>query len=188
VSDPTRPTPEYIAFAGPPGSGKTTSALITQRLLPGAVLLSVAAPLRDIEEYVYRRMGRLPPSVTGTQDGQLLQAVRAVLLERDPDFLRRDFLARIAASGRARPVINDDCRLAMYGTLRERGFRFVWVEGNHMAARRDSSRPRTTSQPHDAVLSVDQCDDRIDNNHGLSNLVGEVSRLLTRLWGPDDTA
>jgi energy-coupling factor transporter ATP-binding protein EcfA2 len=167
-----------IALIGPPGSGKTTTAWFVQRLVPGAVILSVASPLREIEEFIYRRMGRLPPSVTGTQDGQLLQTVRGLLLERDPTFLESAFVSMVESYPDA-PIVNDDCRRALYPRLRSLGFSFVWVSGSHLANRPDTTAPRiNTGLAHDDVVPKDDCDYVLDNTGSFETLLSNLSAFL----------
>jgi ABC-type dipeptide/oligopeptide/nickel transport system ATPase component len=168
-----------IALAGPSGSGKTTTAWFIQRLVPGTVILSVAAPLREIEEFMYRRMGSPPPSATGAQDGQLLQAVRGLLLERDPNFLERTFSSSVATCRDDASIVNDDCRVALYPTLRSMGFTFVWVAGNHLGKRADSTKAKTsTGDSHDKIVPKDECDYIFDNTHTFEELPTRVFTFL----------
>jgi len=168
-----------IAFVGHPGAGKTTSALFGQRISPGSAIISVASPLKEIEQFIYQRIGLAAPSLTGIQDGRLQQELRRLILERRGDFLERDFSARIAFCREEQVIFNDDCRLAMYKTLHNAGFVFVWVDGDHLRRRGDLTRAESTGISHDAVILRDHCTHVIDNTGSIRQLFDGVARLLT---------
>ncbi|MGQ4600319.1 hypothetical protein [Nocardia sp. R6R-6] len=118
-------TPIRLCLLGHSGTGKsTTSALIRHaadaRGLTSTVV-KVAAPLYDLQQAFYARMGR--DLDVDQQDQQLMEALAGCLRFRDPDFMIRDFLARVAASN-ADVVVNDDVRSYQYDLprLREQGW------------------------------------------------------------------
>jgi hypothetical protein len=166
--------PLRIAFLGPPGSGKTTSAWLLQRMLRRATIISVAAPLREIESFIYRVAGLVPPSALGSQDGVMLQRIREFLELRRPQFLEESFVARVRSCADDMPIINDDARLALLPTLKAFNFTLAWVEGHHLAGRQDISIPEATDNPHDAVVNRDNCDVTVENR----GTIGDLERAL----------
>ncbi|MFE9188396.1 hypothetical protein ACFYL6_02175 [Micromonospora sp. NPDC007208] len=148
--------------------------------MPSAAIVSVAAPLREVENYLYTRLGLTPPSLTGRQDGEFLQAVRDLLASRSKDFLEVDFEQRVKACG-DRPVINDDGRAAMLSVLERLKFVLVWVDGDRLASRGDVTPPRRTTNPHDALIAREDCTFEVSNTGRLSSLVTELEQLLMRV-------
>lgn len=170
-----------ISLIGPTGSGKTTTAWLMQRIVPGAVVLSLAQPLRDIEEYIYRTLGHAPPSITGVQDGTLLQQIRSILFERDPEILASSFERAVKACSPSTLVINDDCRAGSKPYLDNLNFKYIWIEGAHSERRVDVTAAKHTASPHDAVLSISDCEFSLTNTGSLADLVQSVSSFVEML-------
>jgi hypothetical protein len=152
-----------------------------QSLVPGSVLISVAQPLRDIEDRIYEILGRPRPTERMGQDGKLLQEIRTILLSRDEDILKKRFINSAATASAAPLIVNADCRKATQSTLHALGFRFVFVDGNHAATRRDETMAAATSSRHDAVVARGECDLTLDNNGSLDDLLARIRTLLAQL-------
>jgi energy-coupling factor transporter ATP-binding protein EcfA2 len=170
-----------LALVGPTGSGKTTSAWLMHRMVPGAVVLSLARPLRDLEEHMYRVLGVAPPSLTGTQDGTLLQQLRTILFERDPDILASTFGRALESCSGHPLIVNDDCRAGSKPCLDDLGFTYVWVEGTHGERRLDTRPTQHTASSHDAVISCGLCELNLRNTGTLADLIQEIGLLLDSL-------
>lgn len=170
-----------LSLVGPTGSGKTTSAWLMQRMIPGAVVLSLAQPLRDIEECFHRVLGLAPPSATGVQDGALLQQIRAILFQREPNVLLSTFTRAMASCSASPLVINDDCRAASKPLLDGLGFRYVWVDGSHRERRLDSSPASPTPSGNDTVIPDDLCELTLRNTGSFADLVRQIDLLCDAL-------
>ncbi|MCG5443869.1 ATP-binding protein [Micromonospora sp. NIE79] len=170
-----------LALVAPTGSGKTTTAWLMQKMTPGAVVVSVAQPLHDVEEFLYRLLARPSPSVTGTQDGVLLQSIRDLLFMREPQFLSRIFKETVDRCSGFPLVVNDDCRLGSKPTLDTLGFTYVWIEGDHGRRRMDATPAEVTDHAHDAVIPRSMCRYVISNRGGVGDLVTEIRHLLKEL-------
>lgn len=177
--DRHRKEQKLVSLIGPSGAGKSTVAMFIQRLVPQSVILSVAQPLRDVEEFVYKVLGKPPPRVTGTQDGKLLQEAREILMERDPKVLERLFIESLEVNKAAPLVVNDDCRRAMKPLLASKGFKFIYIDADHLGRRPDSTKPKLSSNPHDQVLTRDECDLTLSNTGDLHALLDEVTTILS---------
>jgi energy-coupling factor transporter ATP-binding protein EcfA2 len=173
-------TQKRFALVGPSGAGKSTTAFVMQRLLQDAVICSVAAPLREVQDYIYARIGHISPANYGVQDGKMLQSIRSIMLASEPDFLNNDFKYRLSRIPERFSVINDDCRLAMHSTLVESGFFLIWIEGNKSRYRGDFTLACSTDSPHDKIISPEVCDYKISNVGGLSDLVCTVDTFLKK--------
>jgi energy-coupling factor transporter ATP-binding protein EcfA2 len=170
-----------ISLVGASGAGKSTAALFMQSLVPETVMVSVAQPLRDIEDRIYEILGRPRPIERISQDGKLLQQIREILLTRDEDILRKRFVNAVAAAAPTALIVNADCRRAMEPTLRRLGFRFVFVDGDHATARRDETKAIATPSQHDAVIMREDCDLVLDNSGSLDDLLVRIRVLLEQL-------
>lgn len=170
-----------ISLIGPTGSGKTTAAWLIQRIVPGAVVLSLAQPLRDIEEYIYRILGHAPPSITGVQDGMLLQQIRSILFERDPEILASSFQRAVKVCSLNTLVINDDCRAGSKPYLDSLNFKYIWIEGAHGERRVDATAAKRTISPHDAVISINDCEFSLSNTGSLTDLIQNVNSFVDML-------
>ena len=169
---------KLVSLVGPSGAGKSTVAMFIQRLVPKCVIISIAQPLRDIEEYVYRILMRPSPRVTGAQDGRLLQTARTILMEREPKVLERIFMESLEVSKHAPLVVNDDCRRAMKPLLVSRGFQFIFIDADHKGRRPDLTPPEVSTDPHDQVLTREECDLVLSNAADLHALLDEVTVML----------
>jgi hypothetical protein len=167
-----------IAFVGPPGSGKTTCAIFSQRIASPAAIISVAQPLRDTETFLYQLMGKPSPASLNTQDGTLLQDIRELLELRSPGFLETFFARRIEALPPDSAIFNDDCRIAMHGRLSRLGFQFVRVHGARLDDRHDITPARPTGRSHDGIIPDDLCNVHIDNSGTPEALMRQLRALL----------
>lgn len=174
-------TAARIALVAPTGSGKTTAAWLMQRMVPGAVVVSVAQPLRDVEGLIYHILARPSPAVTGTQDASLLQAVRDLLITREPRLFERIFEESVRRCIESPLVINDDCRLGAKPALDTLGFTYVWVTGKHGHRRIDATAAEKTDNAHDAVIQKAYCSYVIANEGTLEDLIREIRHLLSEL-------
>jgi hypothetical protein len=147
-------------------------------MVPSAVVLSLAQPLRELEEHVYRLLGLPPPSITGTQDGLLLQELRAILFERNPWILTQAFQRAVENCSDRPLVVNDDCRLGSKEALDVLAFTYVWVEGEHSQRRSDAKPAQSTSSSHDAVIPSAWCNYRLINTGTIGELTDQVAQLL----------
>lgn len=170
-----------VCLVGPSGAGKSTSARLMQCLVPNSVILSVAQPLRDGAEKMYQLLGRPLLRESERQDGKLLQEVRQILLEREPEILQRYFLASLLRNESSPLVINDDCRQGAQATLQNEGFVFVYVRSARQFIRSDYSRPTGSSDPHDAIVLEDVCSFTLDNTGSVVDLMSEVNELIFKI-------
>ena len=170
-----------ISLVGPTGSGKTTSAWMIHRMIPGSAVISLAQPMRDLEDHVCKILGRPPPQLTGSQDGRLLQQLREVLLTRDPDILGSTFVQSVDICASSLLIVNDDCRLGSKYWLDRLSFLYVWVQGSHSGQRKDQTPAARTSLAHDAIIDRDLCDHVLGNEGTFGDLWQQASLLLTSL-------
>lgn len=170
-----------ISLVGPSGAGKSTAALFLQCLVPTAVVVSVAQPLRDIEDRFYEILGKPRPYERISQDGRLLQEIREILLARDSEVLERRFSASIASAASSSLIINADCRKAMQSVLLSLNFRFVFIESRQARLRSDETRARTTQSEHDEVIGKHECEFILKNHGDLEDLLAEARDLLGRV-------
>lgn len=167
-----------LALIGPSGAGKSTTAQLLVKTLGNAVVCSVAKPLSEIQDQIYNRLGETPPSQLEVQDGQMMQVIRALIEKRNPGFLKSDFIRRLRAIPIYTHIINDDCRLAMFDTLADQNFLFVWVEGRSNRIRPDFTTAQVNGNPGDVVISKDRCQFTINNTGDLAQLLDAVKNLV----------
>lgn len=170
-----------ISLVGPSGAGKSTVAYLLQCLVPDAVIIAIAQPMRDIEDRVHEILGGIRPNQRATQDGRLLQEVREMLLTRDPTVLERRFLESLSAASNSSLVVNPDCRQAMHRTLADLGFIFVSINASHSSVRMDSTVPIHGVSDHDEVISADKCQLELLNPQGLDRLLLNIHLLLQQV-------
>jgi energy-coupling factor transporter ATP-binding protein EcfA2 len=168
-----------LAFIGPTGAGKTTAARLAQIVMPDVQVVSVSSLLRDIQGYVYTRVGYWLPESAGRQDQKLLVRIREGLDLIDPDLLQHDFERRVVEATHAAAVVNDDARLAIEPTLRKLQFVLVWVEGRHAHSRSDISR-HVSANPQDTTIPRDLCDTEIINSGDIGTYAAAIQALLER--------
>jgi len=167
-----------ISLVAPSGSGKTTTAYLLQRALPGSVILSIAKPLADMQDVFYKHLGFNSPSISGSQDGEMLQKIRDIFLSRSPNFLIDEYKKRLSLVDKESIVINDDCRLGSYDELTKLGFIFVWVEGKCRVGYRDKFIAVNTDIKHDMLIPKSNCMYNIDNTGDLIDLITNVNILI----------
>ena len=176
-------TPIRLCLLGHSGTGKSTaSALIRHaadaRGLTSAVV-KVAAPLYDLQQAFYARMGR--DLSIGQQDQQLMETLAECLRFRDPDFIIRDFLARVTASN-TDVVVNDDVRSYQYDLLRlrEQGWVTVRVVTDPVVRKERLAAQGFLTLSDASTEGVDDLsvDFEIPNNNDLHALAMQVTAVV----------
>lgn len=164
-----------ITLVGDSGVGKSTIATLLSNQVGHCVRIAVAQPLRDLEEFVYSRIGAIGPAASGRQDGRLLQIARDAFEHVSPGFLEADFRRRVESTPNDTIVINDDARAAMYECLRDLRFTLVWVNGPSRD-RGDPTLPRILSA-HDRTIERARCQMTIDNSRTIDDLEIRIQAL-----------
>ncbi|WLE95287.1 MAG: hypothetical protein QTN59_11400 [Candidatus Electrothrix communis] len=167
-----------VSLIGPSGAGKTTTAQLMQKMLPGSVICSIATPLNEIQHEFYRRLHIPSPYLSGSQDGEMLQKIRDIFLSRSESFLSDEFHKVINSFPDNLSIINDDCRLSMHKKLFNMGFVFVWIEGAHREKRSDKFKANGTSNINDTIIQKEHCLFTINNNGDISNLLANIKLFL----------
>jgi hypothetical protein len=183
-----------LAFVGPSGSGKTTAAQYAAEVLSGhdfkVERLDVALPLREIQEFAYKRMSspKLPrlcgdptKSETFLQDGKLL----GFLAHHFEDWLTIPFKSRLKQLPTSTVIINADCRDNTYLALKGLCFKFIRLDtiqeirDKRLFTRSDIT--TETSASLDSTSSIDE-DFFIENNGSLSELKFKIYEVLNQLF------
>ena len=172
-----------LCLVGPSGAGKSTAAFMMQCLVPGAVVVSVAQPLRDVEDRIFEVLGKARPLSRTAQDAKLLQQVRELLLERDPHILTRRFMESVAAARESPLLINADARAAMRDALTQARFIIISIERPlaSVSPRLDISLPQETSSLHDSIIQPSESAFSVVNDAGLDLLLYRVRTLVETL-------
>ena len=159
-----------LCFVAPTGCGKTTAAGLVAETCR-AVNIKLAAPLIDLQHYIYRYIG---VTLRGEQDGELLQFLGSKIYKEAPTFMIDCFeaaLARVPAD--IDFVTNDDCRPHHYEGLRRLGFMFVRVAG--------PKRARLDHSPVDPSHPVEPQTDAVPVAYTLAN-VGSMVEFRQRVF------
>lgn len=167
-----------MCFIGPTGVGKSTAAALVRDIVAGAELVKVAAPLYEIQDLIYQRVGAM---TNDRQDGELLQFL-GEKFERDfPGFLAADFLRRLneLESNGVRVFVNDDARSPNTEVLRANGFVLVRISGPLRC--RDDLTPVAADHPTETRVAAVQSDAVIDNTGSLADLRNKLLKTLEEL-------
>jgi energy-coupling factor transporter ATP-binding protein EcfA2 len=176
-----------ICLVGATGSGKSTTAELLAEYLAEAGrrsrLIALAAPLRDLQDQLYRTIGQ--PKAADQQDQQLMFALATNIRRIRPTALVEKFEAALADTPPDTVVINADLRDHAVDAvrLRELGFRFVRlrcdrVVRQHRLGRRDDI--SVVDDEREFRLDAIACDLEFDNSRpGLAHL-RDFCRELSR--------
>lgn len=170
-----------VSLIGPSGAGKTTTALLMHKMLPGSVICSIATPLKEMQNEFYRRLHILSPSLSGSQDGEMLQKIRDIFLSRSANFLLDEFHNVVNSIPDNISIINDDCRLGLYKKLHDMGFIFVWIEGMHSEKRSDKFMAHDTVSLNDTIIQKEDCQFCIYNTSNISDLLLNIKLFIKKI-------
>lgn len=166
-----------IALIAPTGYGKSTAAKMIAEICPGTVNIKLAAPLYEMQNYIYKKINI---EIGDTQDGELLQFLGQKIQREAPQFLATEFERELSiVEGRVPIITNDDCRSHNYLTLQRLEFQFVRVLG--IERKRVDRRAVDPDHPVEAGLDTLPCDHRLDNQGSLEQCRINVLDLLERI-------
>jgi hypothetical protein len=166
-----------VAFIAPTGSGKSTAAALVHDLYPASVNIKLAAPLYELQAYIYSRVGA---GLKGDQDGELLQFLGHKIQREAPDFLANEFRKIFLSVNGVAPVItNDDCRPHNYEALRSLGFVFVRILGP-VRARFDHLSVDPSHPVEKGICDLD-CGFVLYNSGSISEYRANIREVLNRI-------
>ncbi|WP_280335676.1 ATP-binding protein [Nocardia wallacei] len=175
-----------VCLLGHSGAGKSTTARFLRataaRRSLSCEIVKVAAPLYDLQQAFYTRLGQ--PLPDEQQDQQLLEALAGWIRRRRAWFLVDDFLARADATA-ADVLVNDDVRSydIDYPELRRRGWTAVRItaeedlRGKRLAAQGYLTLSDASTKGVDTV----EVDYEIRNDGTLADLESAVSHLVDQV-------
>ncbi|MFF0659402.1 hypothetical protein [Micromonospora tulbaghiae] len=177
-----------IAFIGPTGSGKSTSAGLVEDYAAArgrtTARIKLADPLYQLQQQVYAAAGRsIEPYA---QDQVLLEALAGELRRINPDSLAADLLRRLERTD-ADIIVNDDLRDPHVDAVRLRaaGFRVVRVRcAEQTRLSRLARRADVAAVRHSATTSeIDliETDHEILNNGSVAELRSAIEQVLEAL-------
>ncbi|MFW6130211.1 MAG: hypothetical protein ACOC56_03430 [Atribacterota bacterium] len=179
-----------VAFVGPSGSGKDTSASLLQNFLKEKSIFSlrkdVAAPLHDMQEYIYNTLETKPE---GEQDTELLAFLAGKfkkdiirLFHEEIESIKKNIVEKNLYDIIA--IINSDCRDNAYQSLKNQGFIFVKVSTDYI---KRINRVRTRDKIKICKNSLDSTskikeDYIIYNNNSIEDLQQSIIKLWPKIF------
>lgn len=166
-----------VSLVGPTGSGKTTIANAMLSVFD-ATLIKIAAPIYEMQEYLYNKLGM----AVNSQDGELLQYLASKIERESPGWLAKKFIEN-ARENTSALIINDDCRLNAYRYLQNEGILFIRVVTSQATRRKRLRSDHIHLDVHHETekgFSHIDCKYSVDNNGPLSITVNTLVELLSR--------
>lgn len=175
-----------ICFLAPSGYGKSTAINILKNHW-SICNVKIAEPLYELQKDFYNK---IDISLTGEQDGELLQFYGLKIRKENPNYLLDEFEKKlILLNDNYDFITNDDCRPYDYEKLKNLDFIFIKINSfkrsrqDHTAADRTSKVEWQTTIPYD--YEINNFDDINTYEHDLISLMKEVKNDIKVLHYPN---